>query len=151
MEKLDYHVQLKVNATAEQAVKAISNVSGWWAQEVDGTAKNRGDQFTTHFGKTWAQFRVSELGRECMEWAVTDCYFDLLADTKEWQGTRIIFRFSAAGSQTVIDITHEGLTPDKECFNDCTNGWSFYLLESLFNYLEKEQGLPASRRNDVSK
>ena len=39
MEKPDYHVQLKVNTTAEQAIKAISNVSAWWAQELDGTAK----------------------------------------------------------------------------------------------------------------
>jgi len=144
METLDYKVQIKVNATAEQAVKAISDVPGWWAQEVDGTARKQGDQFKTHFGKTWAEFRVSELSRERIEWAVTDCYFDLLADAKEWKDTRIIFHFSTAGNQTVIDITHEGLTPDKECFNDCTNGWNFYLRESLFNYLEKEQGLPGA-------
>jgi hypothetical protein len=64
MNKLDYRVQLKVNTTAEQAIEAISNVSGWWAQEVDGTAKKQGDQFTVHFGKTWGKFRVSELSRD---------------------------------------------------------------------------------------
>ena len=41
MDKLDYHVQLKVNTAAEQAINAISNVPGWWAQEVDGEAKKR--------------------------------------------------------------------------------------------------------------
>ncbi len=142
MDKLDYHVQLKVNTTAGQAIKAISNVPGWWAQEVDGTAKKQGDQFTVHFGKTWGKFLVSELSCDRIMWAVTDSYLDLLKDTKEWNGTRLTFQFGSVGDQTVIDITHEGLTPDKECFNDCTNGWNFYFRESLYGYLEKETGLP---------
>ena len=144
MDKLDYHVQLKVNTTAERAIEAISNVPGWWAQEVDGAAKKLGDQFTVHFGKTWGKFRVSELSRDRIVWAATDCYLDLLKDPKEWKGTRLIFQFGRADDKTVIDITHEGLTPDKECFNDCTNGWNFYLRESLFSYLEKAQGLPGA-------
>jgi len=144
MEKLDYHIQLKVSRTAEQSINAISNVSAWWAQEVDGSAKKTGDRFTVHFGKTWGQFRVSELTRDRIEWAVTDCYLDLLKDTKEWKGTRIIFEISADDGQTIIDITHEGLTPGKECFSDCTNGWNFYFRESLFNYLENAQGLPGA-------
>jgi len=144
MDKLDYHVQLKVNTAAERAINAISNVPGWWAQEVDGEAKKPGDEFTVHFGKTWGKFRVAELNNDRIVWAVTDCYLDLLKDPKEWQGSRIIFRLEGAGNQTVIDITHEGLTPDKECFNDCTNGWNFYFRESLYGYLEKAQGLPGS-------
>ncbi|WP_426670139.1 SRPBCC family protein [Mucilaginibacter sp. McL0603] len=144
MDKPNYHVRLKVNTTTEQAIKAISNVSGWWAQEVDGNAKKQGDQFTVHFGKTWGQFRVSELSRNRIVWAVTDCYLDLLKDTKEWNETRLIFQFNSADDKTVIDVTHEGLTPDKECFNDCTKGWNFYFRESLFGYLEKEQGLPGA-------
>ena len=144
MDKLDYHVQLEVNTSAEQAIKAISNVLGWWAQEVDGTAKKQGVAFTVHFGKTWGKFYVSELSPHLIVWEVTDCYLDLLKDTKEWKGTRLIFRLNDLDDQTVIDITHEGLTPDKECFNDCTNGWNFYFRESLFSYLEKERGLPGA-------
>ncbi len=144
MDKLDYHVQLNVNTTVERAVKAISNVSGWWAQELDGVAEKQGDQFTVHFGKTWGKFCVSELSRDRIVWAVTDCYLDLLKDPKEWNGTRLIFRLSSEGDQTVIDVTHEGLSPDKECFNDCTKGWNFYFQESLFGYLEKEHGLPGA-------
>jgi len=144
MDKLDYHVQLSVNATIEQAIQAISDVPGWWARDVDGTAKKQADQFTVHFGKTWGKFLVSALTRDCIVWAVTDCYLDLLEDPKEWNGTRLIFRFGSADGQTIIDITHEGLTPDKECFNDCTNGWNFYFRESLLGYLEKEQGLPGA-------
>lgn len=144
MDKPDYHIQIKVNTTVAQAVKAISNVAGWWAQEVDGTANKQGDEFTVHFGKTWGKFQVSELGRNRIVWTVADSYLDLLQDTKEWKDTRIIFQFSSAGDQRVIDITHEGLTPDKECFNDCTNGWNFYFGESLCNYLEKKQGLPGA-------
>ncbi|MGZ3813128.1 MAG: hypothetical protein ACXVJN_15380 [Mucilaginibacter sp.] len=144
MEKLDYHIQLKVNTTQAAAIKAISNVAGWWAQEVTGRAQAQGDHFTVHFGKTWGSFRVAELGSNRVVWEVTDCYLDLLKDTKEWKGTRIIFQLGSAGDQIMIDITHEGLTPAKECFNDCTNGWNFYFGESLYNYLEKAQGLPGA-------
>jgi hypothetical protein len=144
MDKLDYHVQINVNTSAEQAIKAISHVSGWWAQEVDGTAKKQGDEFTVHFGKTWGKFRVSELSHDYIIWTVADCYLDLLKNTKEWNGNRLIFRVGRVGDQTIIDITHEGLTPDKECFNDCTKGWNFYFKESLPGYLEKEQGLPGA-------
>jgi len=144
MEKMDYHIQFTVNTTAAQATKAISNVAAWWAQELDGAAKKQGDEFTTQFGKTWGKFRVTELGEDRIVWEVTDCYLDLLKDTKEWKGTRIIFELNSTGDQTIIDITHEGLTPDKECFYDCTNGWDFYFGESLFNYLENDQGLPGA-------
>lgn len=144
MDKLDYHVQLKVDITAERAIKAIGNISGWWAQEVDGNADKVGDQFTVHFGKTWGKFRVTELNRNRVVWAVADCYLDLLQETKEWNGTRLIFLLNSAGDKTAIDITHEGLTPEKECFHDCTKGWNYYFQESLFGFLEKEQGLPGA-------
>jgi hypothetical protein len=68
----------------------------------------------------------------------------LLENTREWNGTRLIFQFSAKDDQTIIDIMHEGLTPDKECFTDCTKGWNFYFQESLLGYLEKEQGMPGA-------
>lgn len=144
MEGLDYHIRLSVNTTAAETIKAICNVPAWWAQVMDGVAEKMGDQFTVHFGKTWGKFRVAELSREQIVWAVTDCHLALLKDTEEWKGTRIIFRISVADDRTLIDITHEGLTPDKECFIDCTNGWNFYFRESLFNYLEEEQGLPGA-------
>lgn len=144
MDKLDYHVQLKVDTTAEQAATGISNVAAWWAQEVDGTAKKQGDEFMVHFGKTWGKFRVSELSNDRIVWTATDCYLDLLKDTKEWKGTRLVFQLSSVAKQTVIDVTHEGLAPDKECFTDCTKGWDFYFKESLFGYLENAQGLPGS-------
>jgi len=140
----DYHVQLKVDTTSEQAIKAISNVQSWWAQTVDGSAKKQGDQFTVYFGKTWGKFQVSALDRDVMVWVVMDCHLDLLHNTKEWNSTRIVFRLGSEGTQTVIDITHEGLTPEKECFKDCTNGWNFYFRESLQGYLEKEKGLPGA-------
>jgi len=144
MDQLDYQIQLKVKITAEQIIKGISHVAGWWAQEVDGTAAKTGDQFTVHFGKTWGTFRVDELAENRIVWSVTDCYLDLLKNTKEWNGTRIIFRLNRLEDQMVIDITHEGLAPDKECFSDCTKGWNFYFGESLFGYLEKQQGFPGT-------
>lgn len=139
----NYQVQLKVSSATEKAVACISEVNAWWAQEVEGTAQKTGDEFTVHFGKTWATFRVDELTTEHIVWAVTDCYLDLLEDTKEWNGTRLVFELSGH-APTLIDITHEGLTPAKQCFEDCQKGWDFYFKESLQSYLEKAQGSPGA-------
>ena len=142
MQNQDYFVQLVATASIENVVSGISAVKDWWAQEVDGSAESVGEQFTVHFGKTWATFEVTEHGRKQILWEVKDCYMDLLSDTKEWNNTRLKFLFNETGNQTRIDITHEGLTPAKSCFNDYLKGWDFYFKESLFAVLNKKKGLP---------
>lgn len=123
--------------------QAVLNVRAWWAQDTSGDAKHQGDQFTVRFGTTWGTFIVSELTPDQMVWTVADSYLDLLSDPQEWTGTRLIFACKAGNNKDDIEITHEGLTPQKECFNDCQQGWNFFLGESLLKYLNEGEGLPA--------
>ena len=41
-------------------------------------------------------------------------------------------------------MTHVGLTPDKECYEDCNKGWSFYVGESLRKLITEGKGLPGT-------
>lgn len=65
---------------------------------------------------------------------------DLLKDTLEWKDTRIVFEIVYGK----VTMSHMGLRPELECFNDCTNGWNFYLKESLYNYIQGRRGLPGN-------
>ena len=39
-------------------------------------------------------------------------------------------------------MTHVGLVPGIECYEDCEKGWDFYIKESLFKFLTEGKGLP---------
>jgi len=144
METQNYNTQISVGIPVSQAIHGILNIKGWWAQDIDGAPKKIGDTFTVHFGNTWALFEVTALSANKMAWTVTDCYLDLLQNVHEWTGTSLLFDLHADKDVSVINITHQGLTPDKECFNDCRKGWAFYLEESLFAFLNKQQGQPGA-------
>jgi len=41
-----------------------------------------------------------------------------------------------------VDFTHIGLTPEIECFDNCSHGWNFYLQKSLVGLINENHGLP---------
>lgn len=141
MENKNYHIRLEPKKLPADLWQTILNIPAWWAQQTDGYPQQAGDHFTVHFGTTWGTFLVREISYDRMVWEVSDSYLDLLADTKEWNGTRLIFELTRPN---VIEVIHEGLTPEKQCFSDCEKGWNFFLGESLIQYLEDAQGLPAN-------
>ena len=143
MKNNNYHIQLSPKSMPADLWQAVLNVRAWWAQDTEGQPQHTGDQFTVRFGTTWATFVVSELKPKQMIWTVTASYLDLLADTQEWTATRLIFERTGGNSQDAIEITHHGLTPQKECFDDCQQGWNFFLGESLLKYMNEGEGLPA--------
>src|SRR5712675_74874 len=54
----------------------------------------------------------------------------------EWKGTKIIFQVSKQDGKTQLRFTHEGLVPEYECFNVCSNAWGSYINGSLRNLIE---------------
>jgi len=48
------------------------------------------------------------------------------------------FEGDEAGSQ--VTMTHVGLNPKLECFEDCTGGWNHYLKSSLYKLLTTGKG-----------
>jgi hypothetical protein len=80
----DYHVAIKVNATAGKAAEAIGNVSGWWTENTAGSTKQAGDIFTVTFGETFVQFGIAEVtpGKR-MIWQVQRCNLHWLNNKTE--------------------------------------------------------------------
>lgn len=140
-----YHCTFEVSLPPAEAFAGINRVSAWWAQELKGSSENLNDIFTVYFGKTWGSYRITEfIPARKIVWHTTDCHLDLLKNPKEWKGTDIVFELEPAGNGTRINMTHVGLSPGLECFEDCNKGWDFFLKESLFDFLEKQKGLPGT-------
>lgn len=137
-----YHSSIAVNESAMEAYDKISRVNEWWATNFEGSAKNLGDVFTVRFGETYVTFKITEaiLGKK-VTWLVTDSYLPWQNDKTEWTDTKVVFEISRGNNATKIDMTHIGLTPEVECFENCQAGWNHYIQKSLFKFMEEGQGV----------
>ncbi len=147
MKKQDYSVTILVDATAQQAFDAINSVTKWWTENLDGHSNKSGDEFTVRFGDVHVSTqKITELipGRKVV-WLVTDSRLNFISNKSEWTGTHISFEISEKGSQSGIRFTHHGLVPAIECFGACSNAWSDYIRQSLFNLINKGKGQPTPK------
>jgi hypothetical protein len=156
MENKNYHKTITVNASAEEAIKKISQVNFWWKKDFSGSAGKLNDTFTVPFSehngeKSFVDFVVSELapGKKIV-WKVTDCYLPWFRDKKEWNNTEVVFQLSEENARpddpvgrgkTKIDFTHVGLVPEVECYNACEQGWNGH-ISTLANFINEGRGLP---------
>ncbi len=143
MEKKNFHRTIKVNSTAEEVMKKISQVNKWWAKKVKGKTEKLNDKFTVNFGETFVDFQISELVPDKkIVWKVTDCNLHWIKNKKEWNGTEVVFELSDKKNSTQIDFTHIGLVPGIECYKDCEAGWTEHITESLVKFINEGKGMP---------
>ncbi len=143
MENKDYHNYVTAAVSAKEAFEKINNVSKWWTGSFNGKSQTPGDTFSVSFGETFVDFKIDEVVPDRkIVWKVTDCNLHWIEDKKEWKNTKIVWDISGDGKSTKIDMTHVGLIPEAECYNDCKKGWNFYVGESLFKLLTENKGLP---------
>ena len=151
IENRNYHRTIMVNASAEEAMKKISQVDHWWKKDFSGNAEKLNDTFTVPFGKpSFVDFVVSEfVPDKKVVWKVTDCYLPWFRDKKEWNNTEVVFELSEENSHpnpgrrdiTKIDFTHVGLVPQIECYDVCEKGWNGH-IDTLVKFINEGKGLP---------
>ncbi|HEY2347953.1 MAG TPA: SRPBCC domain-containing protein, partial [Puia sp.] len=59
----------------------------------------------------------------------------LKKDKQEWTNTKMIFEIKVNGDKTIIDFTHKGLVPEKECYDLVEKGWTMIIKDYLYNYI----------------
>jgi hypothetical protein len=144
MTEHSFTTTFSVDQTPQEVFAAITNVPGWWSEEVRGGTTQAGDVFTYHFEDVHrCKMRVTEAvpGRK-VSWLVVENYFDFIADQGEWVDTTISFDITEAGGRTVVDFRHDGLVEQYECFEVCTKAWDFYIGTSLRNLIVTGEGQP---------
>jgi Activator of Hsp90 ATPase homolog 1-like protein len=143
MENKNFESTISANISADEAIKKINNVPGWWGVSFSGSAGKQNDQFIVKMGgDSFFNFTVTELipGKRVV-WLVTDCNMPWYADKKEWTNTKLIFDLSENNGETTVNFTHDGLIPGIECYKDCESGWTHWIKTSLFSYLTTGKGV----------
>jgi hypothetical protein len=70
-------------------------------------------------------------------WLITEGELTFIEKTDEWVGTKVIFEISERNGKTQLVFTHEGLTPEVECYDSCAPAWSMYLQDKLLPLISK--------------
>jgi hypothetical protein len=147
MEEQSFKTSLLVNQSPSEVFKAITNVRGWWSEDIVGHTAELGDEFTyQHLDVHRCKMKLVEVVQDQkIVWLVLDNYFSFTDDKSEWIGTRVIFEISQHDNKTKLNFTHEGLVPTYECYSACVNGWTQYIETSLLALITTGRGQPNTR------
>jgi hypothetical protein len=148
MTKPDFTLTLQVDQSPEEAFAAVTNVRGWWSEEIEGSTEKLNDEFTYHYKDAHkSKMKLIEVVPDKkVVWLVLDNYFSFTKGEDEWKGTKISFEISEQNKKTQLRFTHQGLYPDHECYAACSNGWTQYIQLSLFNLITTGKGQPNSSK-----
>ena len=137
METKNFTTTILVGQTPKEVFNAINHPQQWWSGEFTGSAEKLNDEFTyrykdMHYSK---QQVVEMIADKKVVWLVTESQLNFIEDKSEWIGTKIIFEIDEKDNKTQVRFTHEGLTPEVECFNACSPAWTSLIQQSLFNFI----------------
>jgi len=140
----DFNTTILVDKTPKEAFDAITNVRGWWSEEIEGDTDKLNSLFIYHFEDIhYSQIKIEELipGKKVV-WFIKYNYFKFTKDKSEWTGTKINFDISEKDHKTEIRVTHVGLNPQEECYDVCSKAWTHYIQQSLFGLITNGVGQP---------
>lgn len=146
MDSKNFTTTIAVDQSPEEVFNAITNVRGWWSEELEGHSEKLNDEFTYHYKDVHrCKMKLIEVepGKKII-WLVLDNYFSFTNDKSEWTGTKIIFDITEQDGKTKLRFTHQGLVPEYECYTACVNGWSQYIQKSLLSLITTGKGQPNS-------
>lgn len=141
-----------VDQTPAEAFAAVNNVCGWWSGEIEGDTDKLNGVFTYRYKDVhYSKQKVTELVPDRkVVWLVLDADLNFTKDRREWNGTRITFDIAKKGDKTEVRFTHN-LGPEHECFEACSDAWTFYVKESLRKLIATGQGKPNKKEGTRQK
>ena len=131
---------IEVAKSPQEVFESITNdVAKWWGgKDLTGNSTKLNDEFIiNHPGVHYSKQKIVEIiPDKKIVWLVTESTLDWLQKNKlEWTNTKMIFEITPKGDKTVLQFTHQGLVPKKECFEKCEKGWSLVIKDWLFNFI----------------
>jgi uncharacterized protein YndB with AHSA1/START domain len=147
MSEPSFTTSFSVSQTPQEAFAAVTDVRGWWTEDIEGDTAHVGEEFAYHAGDLHrCRIRVTEVvpGAK-VSWLVLENYFGDVEDTTEWQNSTITFEITEQDGGTEVRFTHHGLVPEYECFDSCSVAWGFFVNTSLRDLITTGTGLPNGR------
>lgn len=147
MDSNNFTSTLLVDQTPETVFNAVTNVRGWWSEDIEGNSSKLNDVFDYQYEDVHrSKMKLIEvIPNEVIVWHVLENYFNFTEDEKEWTNDKILFEISKVGDKTKMKMTHVGLTPQNECYNACNDGWTYYIQTSLKSLIETGTGMPNAK------
>jgi hypothetical protein len=96
-----------------------------------------GAEFTYRVqGVPFCKMGITEFvsGREVV-WHVLESDIAFAEDRTEWDGTDITFEITPKDGKTEVRVSHEGLVPAFDCYENCSNAWGMLINSSLRNMI----------------
>lgn len=151
---------MSVDQPPAEVFAAITNVRGWWSENIIGDTADLHDEFVftddssypgeaarSKEGIRFCRFQVTEVvpGARIV-WHVVDADLTFIDDHDEWTDTDVVFDITETSEGTTLRLTHVGLTAEEsECFEACSRGWTFYITRSLPQLITHGTGQPIPR------
>ena len=148
----NFSTSFTVDRAPKEVFAAVTNVRGWWSGDIEGDTDSLGAVFTYRYKDMHRSTqRITELVPDRkVVWEISNSYLSFVKDTSEWDGSKVVFEISENGGTTELRFTHVGLTPEGECYEDCSTAWSFYVNSSLRNLITTGIGDPNSTVKQVA-
>ena len=129
---------IEVTKSPQDVFNCIKEVPKWWSKDFEGSSAKLHDEFIIHHpGRHYSKQKLVEvIPDKKIVWLVTESTLPWLQEDKhEWTNTKMIFEITSKEDKTVLQFTHEGLVPEKECYAMCNQGWNKVIKEWLFNFI----------------
>lgn len=148
MENQNFTTTFLVDQTPREVFNAVTNVRGWWSDEIEGGTEKLNDEFIFQVKDVhYSKIKLIEVIRdERVVWLVAYNYLSFVKDHSEWTGTKVRFDISRQGNKTQLSFTHDGLVPEYECYDICTTAWTSYVQASLLPLIATGKGRPNQER-----
>jgi len=142
MNNQDFTTTIIVEQTPEQVFNAINDPRAWWSGEITGSTGKLNDEFTYRYKDFHlsTQKIVEMIPNRKVVWLVTESQINYAEDKREWTDTKMSFEISELDNKTQLRFTHQGLNPEIECFDSCSNSWTQLIQEGLFSLITTGKG-----------
>ena len=118
------------------ALQSTEAISAWWGPATGSAVE--GGKFRADIGEgRYHEIVVSSLQPRRVEWTSASAPHH----HGEWEGTTMLFQLESQGAGTELSFRHAGLTPELECYGNCSAGWA-QVLASLVSYVDTGTGHP---------
>jgi Activator of Hsp90 ATPase homolog 1-like protein len=137
-----FTASIVVNQSSSVAFNAIKDFRAWWSEEIEGATDKLNDVFFYHYKDIHlCKIKLIEVVPDKkLIYQVIENQFNFIQDQTEWVNTKLVFDIATEGGKTKVTFTHEGLTPDYECYHVCNDAWTGYITNSLFNLITTGKG-----------
>ena len=150
MENKNFSTSILVEQSPKEVFKAVTNVRGWWSEEITGNAEKVDDIFEYHFRDIHrCKVKIVEaIPDQKIVWLVLENHFNFTKDEDEWTGNKMIFEISRKDDKTLLHMTQVGLVPEYECYEVCNTAWTNYVQNSMYKLITTGKGEPNSNEGN---